>query len=486
MISVYSLPAAIALLIKLLVLYFSWRAKARNAKTRLFLAATIASLGISVVETVGVNFKSLQSAEKVLEYSNLFGYSYYALFIPFLGLLVMLAVVISEEKRAFAISIFIAIYVLILEYLLLFTPLLITGFQPFKFALSSVPGPLFGLFEVLTLVTALVVLFFPLQGIEADRPPLVRSQCKLWLATASPVVLLIVLVFALLHFNIRIFNTVATLPLLSALLLVAVCYAVHNQRIIELDFYLPWSHTRKRKTLLYSRLSTAAAEPSAEQAIRNLADILKCPAVWISPHKSSAVEAGDGASVLSGFPREGLGRVDRMLVSNEGEDLPDVRHSMSARGVGVIIPFFPHSCTAASWLSLGDGFNRHIYTPLDFRTLQQLLDRLAILLLDDILRPETSLQQKAVQLRDLQSSQESLQEQFQRLFLQEPACFSTRPLGEYVSEFEAAIIKRALDYCEGNRSRAARLLGLRANTLYYKIERHGIGTAKKKSRPLQT
>jgi len=70
--------------------------------------------------------------------------------------------------------------------------------------------------------------------------------------------------------------------------------------------------------------------------------------------------------------------------------------------------------------------------------------------------------------------------------LQEPACFSTRPLEEYVSEFEAAIIKRALDYCEGNRSRAARLLGLRANTLHYKLERHKIETAKKKSRLVQT
>jgi DNA-binding protein Fis len=485
MISVYSLPAAIALLIKLLVLYFSWRTKVRNVKTRLFLLATIVSLAISVVETVGVNFKSLVP-DRLFEYQDLFGYSYYALFIPFLGLLVTLAVVISEEKRAFAISIFTAIYVLILEYLLLFTSLLITGFQPLKFAITRVPGPLFGLFELLTLITALVALFFPLQGLKADRPPLVRSQCKLWLATAAPVVLLIVLVFALLHFNIRMFNMVATLPLLSALLLVAVGYAVHNQRIIELDFYLPWSHTRKHKALLYSRLSTAAAEHSAEQAIRNLADILKCPAVLISPHKSSAIEAGARAGELSGFPREELERVDRMLVANESQDLPDVRSSMSARGVGVLIPFFPHSSTVASWLLLGDGFNAHIYTPLDFRTLQQLLDRLAILLLDDVLRPDSSVQQAAAKLRDLQSSQEFLQEQFQRLFLQEPGGLSSRPLDEYVSEFEAAIIKRALEYCEGNRSRAARLLGLRPNTLHYKLERHRIETVKKKSRPVQT
>jgi DNA-binding protein Fis len=482
MISVYSLPAAIALFIKLLVLYFSWRTEARNIKTRLFLSATVVSLGISVVETVGVNFKSLEPI-KVLGYLDFFGYSYYAFFIPFLGLLIILAVVISEEKRAFAISIATAIYVLILEYLLLFTPLLITDFQPFKFSVTRTPGPLYGLFEFLIVVSTLTVLLFPLQGIKADRSPLVRSQCKLWLATATPVVLIIVLAFALLHFNIRLFNTAATLPLASALLLVAVGYAVHNQRIIELDFYLPWSHTRKHKSLLYSRLGTATAERSIEQAIRNLADILKCPAALISPHKSSAIDAGNGASALSGFPREELEKVDRMLVANEGQDLPDVRRSMSALGVGVIIPFFPHSSIAASWLLLGNGFNAHIYTPLDFRTLQQLLDRLAILLLDDVLRPDSPLRQAALELRDLQSSQEFLQAQFQRLFLREPAAVSPRALDDYVSEFEAAIIKRALDYCEGNRARAARLLGLRPNTLHYKIERHGIETVKKKSRP---
>lgn len=482
MISVYSLPAAFALLIKLVVLHFSWRAGVRDTKTRLFLAMTLVSLALSVVETAGVNWNLVFLPQEIVKYHSFLGHSYYGLLIPFLALLVMLAVVISEDTRAVFISISIAVYAVILECLLFFTSLLIVEFQPLKYTLTRVPGPLFGLFELLTLICALAVIFFPLQGIRAERSPLVRSQCKLWLATASPVVLIVVVVFALLHFDIRIFNTVATLPLASALLLVAVGYAVHNQRIIELDFYLPWSPTRKRKTLLYSQLGKVAGQRSAEEAIRHLAEVLKCPAVWKSIRKACVAAAGDEGSALGSFPHDKLEQVDRMLVANEGEDLPEVRRAMKTRGVGVIIPFFPLSSNTASWLLLGDGFNRQIYTPLDFTALQRLLDDLAVLLLDELLRVD---QQDQVKLHDLQSFQESLQQQFQQLFLLKPGSAGAMPLEEYLWAFEAAIIKRALDDCGGNQARAAELLGLRRNTLHYKLERHGIATPRKKSPPVE-
>jgi hypothetical protein len=55
-----------------------------------------------------------------------------------------------------------------------------------------------------------------------------------------------------------------------------------------------------------------------------------------------------------------------------------------------------------------------------------------------------------------------------------------KTLEEHVTEFEAAIIKETLERCNGNKTKAAKLLGLRPNTLHYKMARHGIGTTKKK------
>jgi DNA-binding NtrC family response regulator len=50
----------------------------------------------------------------------------------------------------------------------------------------------------------------------------------------------------------------------------------------------------------------------------------------------------------------------------------------------------------------------------------------------------------------------------------------TKTLDQYVAEFEANIITDTLRHCGGNKSKAARLLGLRPNTLHYKLSRLGI------------
>jgi DNA-binding NtrC family response regulator len=55
----------------------------------------------------------------------------------------------------------------------------------------------------------------------------------------------------------------------------------------------------------------------------------------------------------------------------------------------------------------------------------------------------------------------------------------SKTLEEHVAEFEAAILKETLERCDGNKSKAARLLGLRPNTLHYKLERLGLTTEKK-------
>ena len=56
-----------------------------------------------------------------------------------------------------------------------------------------------------------------------------------------------------------------------------------------------------------------------------------------------------------------------------------------------------------------------------------------------------------------------------------------KTLDDHVAAFEARLIEQTLQRCQGNKSKAARLLGLRPNTLHYKIERYGLGDSKGKS-----
>lgn len=55
-----------------------------------------------------------------------------------------------------------------------------------------------------------------------------------------------------------------------------------------------------------------------------------------------------------------------------------------------------------------------------------------------------------------------------------------KTLEQYLAEFEASILTNTLKQCEGNKSKAARLLGLKPNTLHYKLSRLGIDTDKRK------
>lgn len=54
-----------------------------------------------------------------------------------------------------------------------------------------------------------------------------------------------------------------------------------------------------------------------------------------------------------------------------------------------------------------------------------------------------------------------------------------KSLDEQMAEYEATIIRTTLERCGGNKSKAARQLGLKPNTLHYKIERYGIEVKKK-------
>ena len=71
-----------------------------------------------------------------------------------------------------------------------------------------------------------------------------------------PLTLLILTILVLLHLGFRWFNATVTTPLLVALFLAAVGYAVHHHRLIDLNFfYFPWTHLKNSKLACIRSLS---------------------------------------------------------------------------------------------------------------------------------------------------------------------------------------------------------------------------------------
>ncbi len=78
--------------------------------------------------------------------------------------------------------------------------------------------------------------------------------------------------------------------------------------------------------------------------------------------------------------------------------------------------------------------------------------------------------------------QDTTQREPSRVVADLGADVADRSLDDMVGEFESLIIQQALRRCGGNKSKAARLLGLRPNTLHYKLERYGLSEKTRRRR----
>jgi len=166
---------------------------------------------------------------------------------------------------------------------------------------------------------------------------------------------------------------------------------------------------------------------------------------------------------------------------------------------------------------LGDSFSESVYTPLDFRKVERLFDSLAEFFLDRIafLRAELAESQAQTRLandiveqqqKELARTQEEntlLRDNNFRLLRENHVARKTlgarpqgksvpvltlasertpdwsKPLSQRMEEAEVKMISEALKCSKGNKSEAARLLGVSPSTLHYKLERFGLAKNKK-------
>ncbi len=447
----YTLPAIFAFLSKIAILVLSLRAERHNLQTKLFVAALLASMIINIAESAGLQ-KWMAFDHAVM--------LHYASHIMLLALLAHLAVSVSfdnlSEKIFSAVGIIIYGYVLALEGLLIFSQALIIGAEPLgDYTFTRIPGPLFWVYELFMLTCLAAITVLPAWGLRKGREETARNRCKLWLVLSAPLVVLILAVLVLLHFGFRWFNATVTTPLLIAMFMATVGYAVHHQRPIDLNFYLPGSQLKRFKINLYAKLADFGRKiprfRSISQLLKQLAVILKCPVALFSPR--GVLQDTSANSKLSSFPLSVLHNIGHMTVASEIRETDSSLHALMAQhGVAAIVPLFSHSKTARHWLLLGEPFSRSIYMPRDFREIERLFGKIAGLLLDKLLEAEEKPSQaQKVTVSGLKKS-----------------------LPESVAEFEAGLIRQALASCGGNQAHAARLLGIRPNTLHYKIERYGL------------
>ncbi|HLD13336.1 MAG TPA: helix-turn-helix domain-containing protein, partial [Burkholderiales bacterium] len=192
---------------------------------------------------------------------------------------------------------------------------------------------------------------------------------------------------------------------------IVTAYAIHQHRLFDIQFFIPWSKVRARKTAFYDRIRAMIAEiadlGSVREAVQRLSGTLGCSVALVSTGKPVLAVAG-GAQQMVAFPLAQLRNIDRIVVANEISDSsPETYRIMRSHGVAAVVPFYPHSQSASGWMLLGDNFSEQVYTPLDFKMVEQLFDKMAELFLDKLLlmRSQLSAAERRLQNTELRLQQ---------------------------------------------------------------------------------
>jgi hypothetical protein len=411
-----SLPAIVALAIKVVIFFYARQSPTHNKKTQLFLGGVFA-LAIQDIAEIAHFYLLAMGYWPTFEFRLFYAAGIVALAIMFnLALCVAVEDIWPRASNRLAWVWYCYATVLIIQ---LFTGTnLITGFERIGNCMTRIPGPAYVAFELYAIGGCLMILTLFSYGTMRQDTGAKRSRNALLLVATLPSVILITTLFGLLRFDVKWTNATVVLPLAVTVFLVVSAYAIYQHRIFDIQLFIPWSPARRRKTAFHRRvrqlISEIAELPSANQIVRRLSDTLNCPVVLLGPNR--VVYAGEPAQEMSQFSPQELGDIDHIVVANEiVESRPQVYQHMKQHGVAAIVPFYPHSESVSGWLLLGDNFNEQVHSPLDFRLVEELFGKMSELFLDRFVTLRSELRSANRQINSLTLRNQSLEEKAEAL-----------------------------------------------------------------------
>lgn len=407
-----ALPAIIALGAKIIIFAYAKLSPTHNLQTRLFLWALFA-LAVQNLAEIDIVYRVAQN-DLTLPSFTLF----YATSIIALSLFLHLAVCVSIDNHwprfSKALVCFVYLYALLLLFLLFFTARVLKGAIPVDYTLTRIPGDLYWLFELYTIGLSIGLLGLFSYGALRQDTAASRAKNALLLAGMFPTLIVVVTVLSLLHFDIKWVDATTIMPFVITVFVVVSAYAIYQHRIFDIQIFIPWSKTRRRKTAFHSGVRRLIAEiadlPSANQIVQRLSDTLRCPVALLGPNRP--LFAGEAARQMANLRQEDLDKIDQIVVAEEIiETSPRIYTEMKSNGVAAIVPFYPHSENVAGWLLLGDSFNEQVHSPLDFQLVEELFGKMAELFIDRFVTLRSQLRATNRQLRALAVQNEALQDQ---------------------------------------------------------------------------
>jgi hypothetical protein len=420
-ISLYSIPALLVLIAKAAILYYARKSSSRDPAQVLFLVFLSALMVQNIAEIGILNFRGAELVGR----DDLFnGYLYFAASAVGLAVLVHLTLTLSldwgSRRASYLLTSLVYLPTVVMVGLLLSTDYVVAGFKQLNYTYGQVAGKGYWLFELYVLTYCVATLALLYYGARYQTTSSRRLKNKLMGYGMLPMGAVVALVMIMEHQGIDPkFNTTATLPIAITFFLAVTAYAIYQYRLFDIDFYIPGSHVRKRKTVFYNRMRELIGEiaelPSPREAVRLLADVFKCPIVLLDGNRQIIANAG-GHREMGGLTPATLSHLTHIVMREEiSSTMPQVYQDMAAHHVSAIVPFYPGSRGASGWLLMGESFTEQVYSPMDFKQVERVFDKMADLFLDGMVAAREEKQDMAERLQRLEQAYDQLVSAYQKL-----------------------------------------------------------------------
>lgn len=497
----YSIPAIVALGLKLLLLLVVRIMPLRNTESRVFLAF-LAVLALHNFSEIMV-FNYSGPKEGVIPLRS--GLLYFAMSVVAMAVLVHLMLIRLKSSTGWDLSLehwkLLYLPAAGVLYLMWTSDDMIRGFVAYGFSYTRVPGPLYVWFELyaLTYLSASIVILGVATAFSVNR-----SQKRKNIITSlgmAPIITMPIVVIVLQKTGINVFNLPLWFALALTFFLMIMAYAIYEHRLFDVFFYLPGTPLHSRRTRFHQDIRAFLSEldrlpdMSISDALHRLATTLKCSVVLVGSGRAPVAAqpvSGDATPLrFEQLADDDLDKIDGILLTKEVRgDRPEIYASLSAANCAAVLPFRPFKDASAGWLLLGGGKNAPDDLPIDFALVESLFNRMGDLFLDNIVRERAEMEQLQQELRRRMVENEQLREQVARKESAMNKLYETwsatgagagggsASLEELTTGLEKKVICETLAQLQGNVSATAKTLGLTRQTLYTKMENYGIDRAK--------
>jgi hypothetical protein len=412
----YAGPAAFTVIAGVIILYLT-----RSDKPRSYLAKLYRVL---VVALAAHNFDELLLF--VFANNNLPGtmsvdIAYYTLSMLVAAILAHLSIALATDfeirQNVSRFTVFFYAPVLLVAIPLWTTDWMLTGWKATEgvmpgVAFNSLHGPLFLALpgSIMTyLAVAAVVLVAGRRSTNKQR----RMRCNVVLFSITP---LVIYAYIGLLQLLRIlpmttwFNVTFAGPTSMFFFLLGTGYAIYRHRLLDIEFYIPWSTERRIKREFYGRIQTVAERiphlRSPEAAMQHISEVLRCPVV-VRAQNETIMTPSAISRVMATIPMEPFAKYDTIIAVDEvAYKDPELAELMRSHRVFAAVPV-PQGIgpnAVVTWVFLGEELGETVYSSRDFAMMGMLFRRMEVVFVNEIGDVRNEMKQIRQQLQTIEAT----------------------------------------------------------------------------------